>query len=273
MVQKTRSIKFGRHQFRIRPTADGWEGIIVGGGGTRFAADTEQVLISKLQDQVLMDTPEFVGFDGARTRFLNMFPGGFEDSKLVDGPKSEIGTKRDVVSWVAEMCPLENALVGAVESAAIFAAFKKSGMVDHRHMSGLKAALEGPKGPRLIEIFARFAAGEFDWACGEFGKRFDEDGLRTWPILTHMAFFWRPDQHAFMRPTAARAFARGVGHRLDMDYSSAPEPNTYALYLDLLDQTRSHIADLEPRDYIDLQSFVWVVTKYPGHHAGIKDTS
>ena len=270
MVQKTHSIKFGRHYLRIRPTAHGWEGIVVGSDGPPFAADTEQELISNLQDQVLKDTPEFFGFDGARTRFLSMFPGGFEDSKLVEAPKSEIGAKRDLVAWVAEMCPLEKALSGEVEPATIFAAFKRSGMVDHRHVSGLKTVLEGPKGRRLIETFSRFATGDVDWACCELGTRFHEDGLRTWPILTHMAFFWRPDQHAFMRPTAARAFARGVGHRLDMDYASAPEPNTYALYLDLLNQTRTHIADLEPRDYIDLQSFMWVVTKYPTHPSGIK---
>ena len=135
-------------------------------------------------------------------------------------------------------------------------------MIDYRNMSSLKDALEGPKGQRLVEVIARFATGDIDWACREFSRGFSDEGIRNWSILTHMAFFWRPDRHAFLRPTSARAFARGVGHRFDMEYSSEPEPSTYALYLDLLDSTGLHISDLEPRDYIDLQSFVWVVTKY-----------
>ncbi len=273
MPPKTRDIEFGRHRFRVARTADGWRGIIVGKGGTQFEADDEQQLIAKLQDQVLKDTPEFFGFEDARARFLKMFPGGLADPQLVDSPRSEIGAKRNLIAWIEENCPLEDALSGVVQSDAIAAAFRKSGMIDYRHMSHLKAALEGPEGPRLIEIFASFANGKIDWACRELGKKFHEAGLRTWPILTHMPFLWRPDQHAFLRPTAARAFARGVGHRLDMDYASAPEPNTYALYLDLLDQTRSHIADLEPRDYVDLQSFTWVVTKYPDDREGVETST
>jgi hypothetical protein len=262
MVPKTREVEFGPHRFRIAQTADGWKGIVVGGCGTQFAGDDAREVVRKLQDHVLKSMPEFFGFDGARTRFLSLFAGGFTDPDLAGSPNSEIGAKRSLIRWVDEKCPLDGALHGDIRPAEIFAAFRKSSMIDYRNMLSLKAALEGPKGARLVEVFSRFATDDIDWACREFSRGFSDEGIRNWSILTHMAFFWRPDRHAFMRPTAARAFARAVGHRFDMDYSSEPEPTTYALYLDLLDATRSHISDLEPRDYIDLQSFVWVVTKY-----------
>jgi hypothetical protein len=52
--------------------------------------------------------------------------------------------------------------------------------------------------------------------------------------------------------TAAAAYG------FDLNYKSQPGWSTYARVLEFADRIRRDNRDLRPRDYIDLQSFIWV---------------
>ena len=45
-------------------------------------------------------------------------------------------------------------------------------------------------------------------------------------------------------------------------YEAPLVPAVYESLMDLFARTENEIAELEPRDVIDVQSFVWVVSKY-----------
>jgi len=123
----------------------------------------------------------------------------------------------------------------------------------------------------------RFAEGLFDYIYGKAAleTRFERftaviEGLPrkqtrvlTWPLHTVFGFIARPDEHIFLKPRVTQEGAREYDY--DFEYKSRPNWNTYRSLLAFAEQVRSDVRDLEPRDYIDLQSFIWVLgsDEYP----------
>ncbi|HEY0751239.1 MAG TPA: hypothetical protein VGD26_08785, partial [Chitinophagaceae bacterium] len=54
-------------------------------------------------------------------------------------------------------------------------------------------------------------------------------------------------------------------YRYDFNYKSRPNWDTYKNLLDFAEQVRKDTAAFKPKDYIDLQSFIWVMgsEEYP----------
>ena len=57
-------------------------------------------------------------------------------------------------------------------------------------------------------------------------------------------------------------FAARVGHRFASDYEPRLKLDVYQSLLDLVSETEHELVDLEPRDRVDVQSFIWVVGDY-----------
>jgi hypothetical protein len=78
----------------------------------------------------------------------------------------------------------------------------------------------------------------------------------TWPVVTVFGFLAQPREHVFLKPVVTRKAAATYG--FDFQYSSRPAWDTYASILAFVQRVRMDLADLRPRDMIDLQSFLWV---------------
>ena len=63
-------------------------------------------------------------------------------------------------------------------------------------------------------------------------------------------------QTFFLKPIVTRRAAEKYGHALD--YASRPSWEVYESLLGFAATIRHDLADLQPKDMIDLQSFVWV---------------
>lgn len=79
----------------------------------------------------------------------------------------------------------------------------------------------------------------------------------SWPVLTFFPFIAQPSKHIIMKPSAMRAAAAELGY--DLEYSSKPNYKTYENLMTLADMCGEYIADLHPKDYHDLQSFLWCI--------------
>lgn len=79
----------------------------------------------------------------------------------------------------------------------------------------------------------------------------------SWPVVTFFPFIAQPDKHIIMKPTAMKFAAEELG--FDLDYSSTPTFTTYERLLELAELVRTGIKELKPRDYHDLQTFLWVI--------------
>jgi hypothetical protein len=76
-------------------------------------------------------------------------------------------------------------------------------------------------------------------------------------VVTVFGFIARPDEHIFLKPNVTRVAAAEYEH--DFRYASRPAWEVYASLLDFAGRVREDLADLKPRDLIDIQSFLWVL--------------
>jgi hypothetical protein len=63
--------------------------------------------------------------------------------------------------------------------------------------------------------------------------------------------------HIFLKPRVTQTAANRYGY--EFAYSSKPLWETYQCLLNFAEELKIDLADLEPKDMIDLQSFMWVL--------------
>lgn len=85
----------------------------------------------------------------------------------------------------------------------------------------------------------------------------------NWPLLTVFGFVAIPDEFIFEKPRVTLIAAKKYDY--PFPYESTPNWRTYRGLLDFAEQIGQDVADLHPRDMIDLQSFMWVLgsEEYP----------
>jgi hypothetical protein len=87
--------------------------------------------------------------------------------------------------------------------------------------------------------------------------------VHTWPLQTVFGFLANPHEHIFLKPRVTQIAAEK--YKFDFQYRSKPNWDTYKSLLDFAEKIRTDTQDLKPQDYIDLQSFIWVMgsDEYP----------
>ena len=212
------------------------------------------------------------GLPGAlrcRRKFLRQFPGGFRDPTYLDWERdykweTHLRWQETLSRPVFRKLLDEGAYAEAAARAVRVEQRSRHAMLFSFEKMALRDALRVPAGART------FAAGLYDFLHGRRGlqARFDDwvaavDALPrkqtrvlTWPLVTVFGFIAQPDRHIFLKPNTIRAAARAYGY--DLPYSSRPNWETYAALLEFAGLVREDLADLKPRDMIDIQSFLWV---------------
>jgi len=79
----------------------------------------------------------------------------------------------------------------------------------------------------------------------------------SWPNLTIFPYLAQPSKYMILKPTAMNVAAQSLGFAFD--YSSKPSFRTYESLMQMADLTKEAIRDLKPRNYHDIQTFLWVI--------------
>ncbi len=135
----------------------------------------------------------------------------------------------------------------------------------------LRDAVKTDEGARL------FSTGLFDYVYGasSLKQRFErfvevigrlprkQTRVHTWPLVTVFGFLANPKEHIFLKPRVTQKAAEAYG--FNFDYKSKPNWETYNSLLSFAQQIKKDTASYRPKDYIDLQSFIWVMgsDEYP----------
>jgi hypothetical protein len=202
-----------------------------------------------------------------RRKFLRFFPGGFRDETYVAWERGYKWSAHE--RWERELgAPRFRRLLraGEFEKIAKLAVSieSRTNLLFSFEKMAIRDAIRTPAG---AEGFARALfqllhgraslAVRFDRWCDALealpqrGKR-----IRTWPVVTVFGFLARPDVHFFVKPTVTRRAAEALGRELW--YESRPTSAAYFEFLGFAESVRREIADLRPKDQIDVQSYVWV---------------
>jgi hypothetical protein len=202
-----------------------------------------------------------------RRKFLRFFRKGFHDPKYVDWERGYKQAAHE--EWERQLGKRE--LAGLIEEGAYAEIAARAVRIESRtnllfsfEKMALRDAVRPPQGARL------FAAGLHDFLHGEGSheERFVRWGevlaalprpktrVHTWPVQTVFGFIACPDREIFLKPNVTRRAAKAYG--VPFDYTTRPGWKTYAALLAFAQRIAHDLADLEPRDLIDIQSFIWV---------------
>lgn len=212
------------------------------------------------------------GLPGAlrcRRKFLRQFPGGFRDSTYLDWERDYKWESHlrweEALPRAAFRCLLRDGDHAEAAARAVRVEQRsRHAMLFSFEKMALRDALRDPVGART------FAEGLYDllhgrgtpearferWVAAIAALPRRQTRVLTWPLATVFGFIAQPDRHMFMKPNTIRAAARAYGYALP--YQSRPSWPVYAALLEFCDTVRRDLADLRPRDMIDLQSFLWV---------------
>jgi hypothetical protein len=203
-----------------------------------------------------------------KRKFLRFFPEGFRDETYLDwerGYKLRAHEEwQSVLNRTAYQSKLSRGrfLEIGVEAVKIESrtnllfSFEKMAIRDalksergaRAFAEGLYALLHGPG--TLPAKFSR-------WCEVVAGLPRKQSRVLTWPLATVFGFIAQPDTHIFLKPTVTRLAAREYG--FDFLYRSGPSWETYSSLLAFANEIGRDLRDLRPRDFIDIQSFIWVL--------------
>jgi len=213
----------------------------------------------RLHDEAGKANPKYFGFDGARARFLRFFPNGFHSKGYTDAEREyKVAAKKKLDANV----PVEKAATRSGFAEAVLAVFRDTNLLSRFEKPRLAEVLRGPTADVIVRGAARFALGEGKPALLDMERALKPHNVATWPAATYLPFLWRPEEHMFLKPEVTRDFAARVGHRFASDYEPRLDFAVYESLLDLASKTAVELAELKPRDRIDVQSFIWVVGGY-----------
>jgi hypothetical protein len=203
-----------------------------------------------------------------RRKFLRFFRQGFRDAKYdawERGYKWEAHKMWEEVLNQAEYRSLLRAGKFSEIAARAIRLESRTNLLFSFEKMALRDAVKSPAGARLFatELY------EFAYGKGKPEAQFNrwvnsverlprkQTRVVTWPVVTVFGFIARPDKYIFLKPNVTRAAA--AEYEYDFQYASRPTWEVYAGLLDFAGTVWTDVADLKPRDLIDIQSFLWVL--------------
>lgn len=266
-MKTIREDAIGKSTLRLVDTGKGIVGLLIAGGKQldRIDGTDAAEVWALLRAAVGKASDAYFGFDGARARFLQFFPDGFGSPAFEGderGSYGERGYKLRAKAKLEASAPLEQALIGTGYGEAVLSAYRATNLLSPFEKTRLDPVLRGPDADAFIQATARFAMGDVAPALDTLERILAKHDNAKWTVVTYLPFLWRPEVHMFLKPRVTQDFAERVGHSFAHDYSPALGPEVYASLLDLVAVTKAELSDLQPRDNIDLQSFVWTVGEY-----------
>lgn len=90
-----------------------------------------------------------------------------------------------------------------------------------------------------------------------FAKFLENIKADKWTIASYFQFVIQPDKFMFIKPTITQHVAELCGY--EINYQPKLNWLTYKSVLNFSIYLKSELTDLEPRDMIDVQSFIWCI--------------
>jgi hypothetical protein len=195
--------------------------------------------------------------------FLSEYPGGFYGDSFIDEERN----------YKVEAHRLGNELLGQAELADLVGseqyeevckrAFKvanKTNLIFPNEKMALKDGLTNADSQeKFAKLFQNFlyGQGELINRFSDFAKHLENIDAAKWPTVSYFPFILRPDKFMFVKPTITQHAANLSAYELNYK----PQLNwlTYKSVLNFSQYLKSELAELKPRDMIDVQSFMWCV--------------
>jgi hypothetical protein len=258
-----KSERYGKSEIRWQPAkVGGWEGVVIRDSRRSEVLNhvEEAQLVAALRNEAGRLEPGYFGFEEAIARFRRFKPSGFDDGT---GRDNERHYKEVASAALRAVATADQAIEADAGTARVIAESRIwTNMMAKFESARLKEVLLGSNGAAFVRGAAAFTAGDYDGGSDQMTRAINPHGRISWPLVTYLPFLWEPELQMFLKPTVTQDFSERVGLRFHHYYDPTPNAQTYRALLKLVEETHSAIAVLQPKDNIDIQSFIWVVGEY-----------
>ena len=234
------------------------------GKSVQISADSAPKLLKKLKFEAARMSGAYVGFDGAKKRFLDFLPEGFADPRYIDQERAYKLARKSSLEAAA---PLSDRPFSPLQASGAAKAFSIN-LLHSTEQIRAKEALSSLKGHAILEALAEFTDAPSQSTLDTLAALLKPFQAARWTVITLLPFFWRPDRHMFLKPEVTCEFAAAVGHPFHLEYTADLDLGVYEELLDLASKTEQETSGMNPSDRIDIQSFIWVVGRYTLDDAG-----
>ena len=193
--------------------------------------------------------------------FLRRFPGGFEDPKYVKFERAYKVAASDLLKQTLASEDLNRLLSGGYHAEVCrraVAVISRTNLVlptEQRDLrDGMTRTGDSPFSRALADLL--YGSSSSQDRFERFWKMLEDIGAAKWTIATYFRFLAEPETQMFLKPEATKAAAAACGfelnYRPDLNWGTYERVLTFSAFL------KDAIADLRPRDMIDLQGFMWL---------------
>jgi len=261
-MKTIREEKLGNATIRLLRTEKSYAGTVVRDGrrsDPRFGDDPD-VLWRELLAEVNRGNPNYFGYEGAKRRFLQLFEDGFGGAQYKHFERDYKVAARDLLLATV---PVDVATKAApADCERIAKVYAKTNVLSQFEQARVRDVLKSQTGPDFVRSAAALTLGKVGEGLAGMNAAMRDFGQVSWPAATYLPFLWRPDTQMFLKPQVTRDFAERVGNSFANEYTARFEPSVYLSLLDLAAETEKTLAELQPADRIDIQSFIWIVGAY-----------
>ena len=195
--------------------------------------------------------------------FVREYPGGFYGDKYLEGERNyKVDTHRQAVVLLDR--DRLNGLLDEGNYSEVCECAKRSlaNVVNWRESDLLwkqvlgDDAREKAFATRLRTLL--YGSRSEDAGFEQFVSWLDNLGAAKWPLSTYFPWILFPDREVLVQPNSVKASADAW--RQDVGYSPQVTWDGYRRIRHFCQRVRDELAEVKPRDFIDVQFFMWVVS-------------
>lgn len=201
----------------------------------------------------------------AKEDFLKRFPGGFSGKRLMDTER----TFKEELMRIGSTLLGRQVLQSYIDAGDFQMVFDNASQyLSHQHniLPSPYEKMAFRDGIRNLPDSKRFAVALVDYlhGHGDLEPRFEtlarvlaDMGADKWPVITNFRFFLHPKTDVFIKPLnlqhASELCQFEINYKPQINWLTYHSTTVFYQYLS------ESIADLKPRDMVDVQSFIWCI--------------
>lgn len=202
----------------------------------------------------------------SQENFVQEFPQGFSDPKYIQRERTHKEEAHALAAELLDQKKLEKLIQAkAFEeiSANVLKVTNKLTLLLPNEKTALREGLkeEAVQEEFALSLFALlYGSDEMESRFDEWAKTLKSIDIDKWTTATYFLFLVFPQKYMFVKPNITQAVA--TMSAFNIAFTPRINWRTYERILRFSDYTKQKLHALEPKDMIDIQSFMWSIMAY-----------
>lgn len=206
---------------------------------------------------------KYVSSPQAISRFLERFPQGFYGDKYLDQERDYKVAAHELALELLGKQTFTKMLKAHEFDEICKRAMRVSNATNLIFPNEKMALKDGLQGATAKKLFSEtlhqllFGSNDLEPRFKTFSSTLEELNAAKWTTATYFPFLMFPEKYIFLKPSitqnAAALSAFEINYRPQLNWL------TYKCVLAFAEHLRKELAELKPRDMIDVQSFMWCI--------------